>query len=120
MIRLYKYFFEVDEIIPSPEIMGESTRSLNGTLHTNRIGKMFHRFEIEFEDLDKNDIGNIYYILNLIYPNEGQGIESIEFVDEEGSQYDVTIPLPLDDSIDIENSNGVYEATITVETVRGG
>jgi len=120
MIKLYKYFFEVDEITPSPEILGESTRSLNGTLHTNRTGKMFHTFEIEFEDLDKYDIGNLYYILNLLYPNEGQGLESIEFVDEDGAEYDVTIPLPLNDSVDIENSNGVYEATIIVETVRGG
>lgn len=120
MIKLYKYFFEPESVTPSPHKMGETTRSLNGTAHTNRLGGGYYTFQIELNGLNRKEIGNIIYIINILYPDDGSGLESIEFVDEDGNSYDVIIPLPVEDSVEIEGEGSEYSCSITVEERKGG
>jgi len=121
MITLYKYFYEPDSVSPQPNKMGQTTRTLNGTAHTNRMGGSYNTFEIELTGLSKLQLGNILYTVNVLYPDDGStGLDSIEFIDENGDKYDVIIPLPLEDNLEIGGEKDDYECTITITEVKGG
>ena len=119
MIKLYKYFFEDVTVVPSKEIAGESRRSLNGKLHTVRIGEnnKYNSFDVTIDSLDLNKLKLLYSIVDIFYD---KGEESVEFITPEGGKYEVAIPLPLDDSFTVEGEEGNYTASLTLEEVQGG
>ena len=122
MIKLYQYFFDkdnVDSVTPAKEIGGESRRSLNGRLHTIMIGSnnKYETFQVELSGLDLNKLKIIYTIIDLIYDTD---IESVEFITPEGEEYQVTIPLPLEDSFNVEGEKDNYSVSLTLEEIEGG
>ena len=117
MIQLQNYFFEEESCSPSYNLNGETKRSLNGKAHTNRLGQEYKTFDVEILNLTETELGNIFHVISNLYPEVGNGEESVKFVDKDDNEYQVIIPLPIQDNLNISDFDGLYDVNLTlVET----
>lgn len=118
LVKIHNYFFDEDEFIPDKDRGGETRRSLNGKAHTTVIGKSnkFMRFEVTINGMKTEQLKYIYEIEDYLYDENN---ESIEFIDPDGNNYNIIIPLPLEDSISVSGTNNNYNVTLTLEEIGG-
>lgn len=116
MIRIYKYFFEPTNVTPDFTEVGASRRTRNGTHYTQYINE-YHSFEIEFDDLTPTKLGHLFFINELCKPRDGSEGQNVDFVNENGEKYEVTIPINGLKYDELEGEKERYEATLTLEEV---
>ena len=107
------YFFEVSDFNISYNENGESRRSRNGTLHSDKTGKDYRTFNIKIDDVDKNQHDNLFY---LIYKCHNQG-SNLQFVDIYDNTYTIKIPINGFDFTPQEGKEEYYNWDLTLEEV---
>jgi len=102
MIKLDNYYFYLEEYTPNKIQEGESRHSRDGTFHKS-VTAEYDEHELIFLPVNEKRHNQLLYILNKNTPEPiGLG-ENIDFVDDLGNEYKVSIPH---DEFDFERLEG--------------
>ena len=114
LIRIYKYYFQPEEVEKERTEKGNTKRSLNGTIHSVKISE-YHTWEITIKHLSPTKHGHLLDILD-----KSRGLEENEnliFIDDLGEEYNVIIPVNGFDFSREEGEKETYEWELTLEEV---
>ena len=86
MVRLHKYFFEVDSYDIEEQRQGNTQRSRTGKIFTDYTSDAYRTFSLTIDNLTEKEHYNLIYITSRVFPTDGQGLD-IEFTDPYGDSY---------------------------------